>query len=507
MSAGEHEDEAAGAITFAVISSVLKISLLIGVGIRLELSGVLDDKKRKVLSALAMDVCLPCLMFASVLPEASVTLLLNGWELLLIPFVYVFVGAVLGIVCCLLVGTPTRHLGVAAACVAFPNVNGFPVSIVSALGTAIPASPDGFSALVYLSLVQITDGLLKYTIGPAILRRDRRAALRRGECAKKPPHLPLGASLKDLDDLPDGQATSKRFGAGGPMKYVDTVPAFGLDMDQIHAVEPDWGRQDSYQLVERVLFRRATREVVDSEAGQSQPLPEQRQPLLQTAEPSETTVVVQRPFQDLLSDAGAFFRQVCPPQVLAVLIALAIGAGPPWLKGLFVGKACKEKRFQKHLPLLGFVFGTAQQLGAGFVPLQMLSLGGRLVGIAGDKGPLAKKGESGPDGPRKLWKISVAVLCARMVVSPIALYYIGVAANATLLSDGRPLAWWLPGLIVGACPTANNMSTMADMVGAGRSISAASTALQLILSPLVLTVTLSFIIAKTQDHLASDFRS
>merc|ERR1719188_1957375 len=143
-------------------------------------------------------------------------------------------------------------------------------------------------------------------------------------------------------------------------------------------------------------------------------------------------------FKGALASAGTFFRQVCPPQVLAVLIAFVIGAGPPGLKALFVGE---EKRFR----ILGFLYGTTQQLGAGFVPLQMLSLGGRLVGIAGEKGPLAKKGESGPDGPRRLWKISVAVLCARMVVSPIVLYYIGVAVNRTLLKGGRPLAWWLPG--------------------------------------------------------------
>jgi predicted permease len=503
MPAHEHEDEAAWAITLAVISSVLKISLLIGVGIRLELAGILDDKKRKVLSALAMDVCLPCLMFASVLPEASVNLLLHGWELLLFPVVYVCVGAILGIACCLLVGTPTRHLGVAAACVAFPNVNGFPVSIVSALGAAIPNSPNGFSAMVYLSLVQITDGLMKYTIGPAILRRDRRAALKKGECVHTAPHLPLGNSLKDLDDLSPSGMTGKstrkaREGLG--MMHVETVPAFGLDMNQIRTVETDFGRQDSYALVECVLGRKGTMDVTDLDGTQSRPLPDQKQPLLSSEPPEPEFMDRRASFQGALSSAGTFFRQVCPPQVLAVLIALAIGAGPPWLKGLYVGE-------EKHFRVLGFVYGTTQQLGAGFVPLQMLSLGGRLVGIAGEKGPLAKKGNSGPDGPRKLWKISVAVLCARMVVSPIVLYCIGLAANRTLLKGGRPLAWWLPGLIVGACPTANNMSTMADMVGAGRSISAASTALQLILSPLILTVTLSFIITKTQDHLASDFVS
>lgn len=281
------------------------------------------------------------------------------------------------------------------------------------------------------------------------------------------------------------------------MKHVDTFPSFGLDMEQIHKVEPEYSRQESYQVIQRLVFRKGTKDLADWGCPH-----DKEEPLtcsLLPPKPSESDIVDRRTsLREAVSGAGEFFTQVCPPQVLAVLIALAIGAGPPWLKGSFVGP---EQRFR----ILGFVYGTTQQLGAGFVPLQMLSLGGRLVGIAGEKGPLAKKGASGPDGPRMLWKISVAVLCARMVVAPIVLYYVALAANATLLSGGRPLAWWLPGLIVASCPTANNMSTMADMVGAGRSISAASTALQLLLSPLLLTVTLSFVITQTQNHLASDY--
>ena len=42
--------------------------------------------------------------------------------------------------------------------------------------------------------------------------------------------------------------------------------------------------------------------------------------------------------RDVLSDAGALLREVCPPQVMAVLIALAIGAGSHWMKDLGAGK-------------------------------------------------------------------------------------------------------------------------------------------------------------------------
>lgn len=137
----------------------------------------LQQFRGKCLSALAMDICLPCLLFSAVLPEATdikhhekllqerkvflagfrvswstvatkqensllkcqanAQLLVEGWELLLWPFIYATVGprflhdclrrlslapttccqvsALLGVMCCLAVGIPKQHLGAAAA--------------------------------------------------------------------------------------------------------------------------------------------------------------------------------------------------------------------------------------------------------------------------------------------------------------------------------------------------------------------------------------------------------
>lgn len=526
-------------ITSSVLSAVLKIALLVSVGMKLEVQGMLNGTKRKCLSALAMDVCLPCLLFSSVMPQAKIELFEEGWQLLLWPIVYAVVGTVVGACVCLAVGTPIQHLGSAAACTAFPNVNGFPVSIISALGPTIPISRRGFSPMVFLALIQLTDGLVKYTIGPVVFKRDLRAVQRAREKMgiKTDGDLPLGASLRtihsehgvDIDkesDIGEEGANSgpplrkPSQGSQGPASMTLSLteqkisPAksdsrsahaevgsdftqqrlsqledlrekrteFGLEPVQYKVVEPDWSRFDAGG----VAFS-GYREKIASEADFSTSL---TQPLMGHFSKVGNRVA------HLAESSKDWFKQLVPPQVAAVLLALAIGMGPTWFKRLLFDPELAADGGQ---PLLGFVFGTAKQLGGGFVPLQMISLGGRLVNIVGPKGPLAAGGEAGPTGKAKLLKIGVAVGFSRMFLAPACCYLICLMLRP--LIGARPLAFWAPALIVASMPTANNMSTMADLVGSGRSISAASTAMQLMASPFILAVTLTLLLTGARFYL------
>lgn len=500
---GAHADSSFGQISSAVLNAVLKIGLMVGVGIRLEKIGMLNGPKRKCLSALAMDICLPCLMFHDVLPEANLELLQEGWQLLLWPFCYTVVSSSIGLACCLLVGTPRHHLGSAAVCAAFPNVNGFPVSIISALGHTLPRSPAGFSAMVFLSLIQLTDGVLKYTLGPAIFRRDLRMISRGKSDDQQPDHLPLGASLQSITRSisPQGSRVSSPGGAGvdpqgdGPHGEArhrgpgSDVTDFGLEIERVRTVEPEWSRFESYMLFRamRAPFARA------GALGD---------PLLSAPSDANSR---ERTFADFRTSGEAWvrstadlLRQLFPPQVSAVMLAIAIGLGPAWIRDLLV------PRDPLQAAPLGWVHGAAGQLGGGFVPLQMISLGGRLVNVASDSGPLSSSGAAGPRGRGRLLRIASAVAVARMILSPVVMYYVAVHADRTF-HFSRPLAFWAPALIVAAMPTANNMSTMADLVGVGRSIAASTTALQLLLSPLTLTLTLTVLLAGAQYDLASDY--
>jgi len=510
------------AIIFAVLSAVLRMAVLVAVGAKLQLQGFMDGSKRQCLAGLSMDICLPCLLFCHVLPEADAHLLYSGWPLLLWPFVYSFCGAICGLVCCLLVGIPFQHLGAAAACAAFPNVNSFPIGIITALGPAVPCSPFGVSPLTFLSLVQLTDGLVKYTVGPAIFRRDLRASNRRKSGNLLPP-LPIGASLLSISS----SGTSTPIGVDGSIpllsekKAMPTLPPvlsaslltasvdeedsasedgsemhrqlsptlhhsgagstsgknvtdFGLYVEQVRAVEPEWSRWDSYML----LLRRRSSLV---------PMP---------GDP--------RGWKKLGGQCLDFLRKLIPPQVLAVLTALTIGLIFPSVKAILVAPVSQPQ------PPLNFFYGAMRQLGDGFMPLQMIALGGRLVNVAGPSGPLAPGGAAGPRGRERLVLIAAAVSVARMVLAPAASYFVAILVNQILvqISPGplpggtRPLAFWAPALIVASCPTANNMSTMADLVGSGRSISSASTAMQLLISPLVLAFSLTLLMIGAQSNLA-----
>eukprot|EP00445_Apocalathium_hangoei_P030050 CAMPEP_0203925546 /NCGR_PEP_ID=MMETSP0359-20131031/65173_1 /ASSEMBLY_ACC=CAM_ASM_000338 /TAXON_ID=268821 /ORGANISM="Scrippsiella Hangoei, Strain SHTV-5" /LENGTH=528 /DNA_ID=CAMNT_0050853985 /DNA_START=63 /DNA_END=1649 /DNA_ORIENTATION=+ len=510
-------------ITFAVISAVLKIGLLVAVGMKLELQGMLNGPKRKCLSALAMDVCLPCLLFSDVLPEAEGQLIAEGWQLLFLPPIYAAVGALIGVLCCLVAGTPTQHLGAAAACAAFPNVNGFPVSIISALGPALPKSPQGFSPMVFLALIQLTDGIVKYTVGPAVFRRDLRAvhasrAKRGVDRVDSGDDLPLGASLRSIsmassehhEALDEATPPEKSFGrAITPGKEgcdvcqpprEAAVTAFGLTPEQVRFVHPDWSRFDSGKFV----WSPCTCKVAPS--GLEAPLLAPAPMSNGGGKAAAAAAVAERGSNGgvggRLAGIGEMLRQLFPPQVTAVILALLLGLGPDWIKALLYDPALSKQGGQ---PLLGFVYGTAKSLGGGFVPLQMISLGGRLVNVVGDSGPFAATGEAGPRGRARLLRICVAVGVARMVLTPAALYGLAVVADAAFLQGSRPMAFWAPALIVVAMPTANNMSTMADIIGSGRSISAAGVAMQLLASPLVLAVSLSLLIAGAQYRLASDY--
>merc|ERR1712232_3172 len=70
------------------------------------------------------------------------------------------------------------------------------------------------------------------------------------------------------------------------------------------------------------------------------------------------------------TDVTDFLRKVFPPQVTAVMLAIVIGAAPPWAKGLFIPAQGADPN---DAPL-AFVYGAARALGGGFIPLQMIAL-------------------------------------------------------------------------------------------------------------------------------------
>mmetsp|Transcript_31804 Transcript_31804/g.57917 ORF Transcript_31804/g.57917 Transcript_31804/m.57917 type:complete len:363 (+) Transcript_31804:3-1091(+) len=360
--------------------------------------------------------------------------------------------------------------------------------------------------MTFLSLIQLTDGVLKYTIGPAVFKLDKyNQSVRRANSPFSPNSNPspasselddggelqVGDSLRSFDGVPpivifdeDDEPTAEKASPRQSSRKLlgnksNSLVDFGLLIENVRTVVPDWTRADSYMLFRE---RKKTKTLPDI-------LPSIQEPLLVDGSPEV------RDCHGKLKAWADLFREIMPPQVLATILALAIGVGPEWVKELFIPIPGRPKR-----NFFGFMYGAARQLGGGFVPMQMISLGGRLVNIASSSGPLSASGSVGPRGRKRLLRISAAVAVARMVLAPAACYCIVLLLGRYMAP--RPLAFWAPVVVVTAMPTANNMSTMADLIGSGRSISAASTAMQLLASPVILAVSLTLLIAGAEEYIA-----
>eukprot|EP00435_Cladocopium_sp_Y103_P014149 s4755_g3.t1 len=125
-------------INWTVLMAVLKICLMLCLGVHLHFRKLLTGDRRKCLSALSQEICLPCLLFAHALPQGSLLLIKEGWPLLLWPFAYTILSATL-LLCLAPLAIPRNQWGIAGACAAFPTVYGIPIAVISAAGTGVEA--------------------------------------------------------------------------------------------------------------------------------------------------------------------------------------------------------------------------------------------------------------------------------------------------------------------------------------------------------------------------------
>lgn len=362
-------------INWTVLMAVLKICLMLCLGVHLHFRKLLTGDRRKCLSALSQEICLPCLLFAHALPQGSLLLIKEGWPLLLWPFAYTILSAVL-LLCLAPLAIPRSQWGIASACAAFPTVYGIPIAVISALGSAVPNSPSGFSPLVFLTVIQFSDSLLKYSVAPVIFR--------------------LSDETKGLEHSP---------ASNGAL--------------------------------------RALLGVVE---------------LLKT---------------------------VFTPQVVAVLVAVGISSFLPDIKAQMLPQATGQP-----VGVLALTFAAASQLGECAIPLCLLSVGGRIGEMLVEYSGAAEEADS----RSKLLQCAALIGAVRIVLAPLVLFGAAYAYKTLVLMPQhvvKPTAFWAPALVCAAMPTANNLSMMADLAGNGRSLTNATTALQLMAAPLVLVLTLT----------------
>lgn len=171
------------------ITAVAQSLSMASIGFVFARTGVIDANTRKVLSNLSMKITIPCLLFSNILdcPQGATTTadlcpelgqsLAAAWPMLLLPFLWVSVGAGVGWTASLLAPPPIKRTAIAAC--AFPNSTGLPITLLSAL-SMVSLTPDLMPAaelrsfLLLLSTYQVTYPVLQWGVGGLLLaERDK----------------------------------------------------------------------------------------------------------------------------------------------------------------------------------------------------------------------------------------------------------------------------------------------------------------------------------------------
>ena len=94
---GSLDTSAIFAIFIASLRAVSCAGAIVVAGLWMARRGVLTRGLSKGLSQFSVKLAIPCLLFTSVVPGVSPSLLAYGWPLLLLPAVYLLLGTLLGL--------------------------------------------------------------------------------------------------------------------------------------------------------------------------------------------------------------------------------------------------------------------------------------------------------------------------------------------------------------------------------------------------------------------------
>ncbi|KAJ1623876.1 hypothetical protein T492DRAFT_882889 [Pavlovales sp. CCMP2436] len=114
----------------ASLRSVGTAAVLALPGVFLARNGVITRDVSRGISHMSMQVSIPCLLFASVVPGVDLAVLRQCWPLLLLPFVWVGLGLVLGKLVVWICKPSASFSSGAVAAVAFGNSTGMPIVLL-----------------------------------------------------------------------------------------------------------------------------------------------------------------------------------------------------------------------------------------------------------------------------------------------------------------------------------------------------------------------------------------
>jgi hypothetical protein len=209
-------------IFFASLRAVLCVAVLAAAGLWLSRAGVLTPRLSKGLSSLSVKLAIPALLFSSIVSSdagISVELLSATWPLLLLPALYLVLGALVGCITLWLVDPPrTFRLGTVAAC-CFGNTTGIPIVLLSVLQQSLSRAVfvELADPLMFLAIELLSVPLLQYVAGSLLLRHagvGSEGELRTAEAAAQPPRAFSPGAEEMLSKTPKARARALAGGLG-----------------------------------------------------------------------------------------------------------------------------------------------------------------------------------------------------------------------------------------------------------------------------------------------------
>lgn len=177
-------------IFLASVKSVGTAAVLALPGVILARKGVISRDVSRGLSQVSMQITIPCLLFSSVVPNVSVSVLRECWPLLVLPFLFVPAGLVIGSLVVLICQPGASFRKGTVAAVAFGNSTGIPIVLLSVVHAALKGPAD-VDPMLFLSVYLIFYPALQWAVGGWLLGVGRKPHAAHGEPGSPiaaPPH-------------------------------------------------------------------------------------------------------------------------------------------------------------------------------------------------------------------------------------------------------------------------------------------------------------------------------
>ena len=440
--------------------------------------------------------------------------------MLLLPFVFVSAGALLGWLVVVITNPPENFRKGTIAAVAFGNSTGMPIVLLSVLRSQLELLRGASSStitngtlkirdpIVYLSVYLLTYPIIQWVAGGWLLAPKEEVS----DAPTAPPSTGVQSADGSLASAPSGSMPPLPIGPDFLMQITDgeisaTFEA-RLASRRSRVRSQDICLQTGSSAPLTLSSAREDATMIRDALPSSAPLPSMAPinghrvadhgKMVESLVERDSGIEQRSSWRTAARDfAAAVHERVLVPPVIGVLCGLLCSSLPPSYYLLCGGEYNTQLSGTQTCPmpnaLLGFFTRAVAQIGDAAVPLNLILLGNSL--------------SKGPDWNALPVRCNVGIVVAKMLLMPtfavslmLLLDFIDKNTGFLPLKDPYDEVFYLAAAAVTATPTANNMMVMIEVAGGDKTAMATAIFSQYMVAPLVLTGSLTVIIAVFQQY-------